>query len=92
MINPKTELVFHFFRHGQSEANVKSEFISGDEDSPITHLGIKQAKALGQRLKKENLTFFRVFCSPLQRVVLTAKIVCSVTEHDFKKAIMVSGS
>lgn len=89
MIGLKTELVFHFFRHGQSEANVKNEFISGDEDLPITLLGIKQAKALGERLKKENLPFDQIYRSPLQRVVLTAKTVCAVAGYDFKKAVTV---
>lgn len=89
MISPKTELIFHFFRHGQSEANVKNEFIGGDEDSAITQVGVRQAKVLGQRLKEENLVFEQIYYSPLQRVVLTTKTVCGVAGYNFDKAIVV---
>ena len=88
MISPKTELRFYFLRHGESEDNTNLEVIGG-KDPQITMLGLKQAKALGIRLSKENIKFDKIFCSPLQRVVHTCKAVCANLLFDFRKVVIV---
>lgn len=88
MISPKTELHFYFFRHGESEDNTNLEFVGG-KDPQITGLGLKQAKALGLRLSKENIKFEKIYCSSLQRVVHTCKAVCANILFDFRKVVIV---
>ena len=92
MISPKTELRFYFLRHGESEDNTNLEVIGeviGGKNPQITELGLRQAKALGFRLSKENIKFDKIYCSPLQRVVHTCKAVCANTLFDFRKVIIV---
>ncbi len=43
-----------FARHGQSEKNA-ADIIAGDFNSPLTALGGKQAKELGERLKNKDI-------------------------------------
>ncbi len=88
MIHPKTELCFHFFRHGESVNNTKPEFF-GEKDPEITSLGLKQARALAARLDKEKIKFNGIYCSGLLRVVYTTKVVCSVIKYDFSDVVVV---
>lgn len=57
-------------RHGQSEWNLKNLF-TGWRDVGLTEQGIKEAKAAGQRLKGEGLTFNTCFTSALIRAQRT---------------------
>jgi broad specificity phosphatase PhoE len=65
---------FTFLRHGQSEGNVKMLF-QGQLDFPLSDLGHRQAKALGQRWQREQRTFDRIIASPLSRAYQTAEHV-----------------
>ncbi len=89
MINSNTEFAFHFFRHGESRDNTNLEFIGG-KDPEITPLGVRQARALGLRLKKEKIKFDGLYCSSLQRVTHTARVVCGVADYNFDKVVVVS--
>ena len=72
----KNERNLYFIRHGESESNVLPEFAAGhNDDAPLTKLGEKQAKALGERLKEEKIQFDFVFTSQLVRATKTAKIM-----------------
>ena len=61
-------------RHGQSEANAGlTEFL----DSPLTPLGVEQARRTAQRLRGEGLT--QAYVSPLRRTLETITPFCTAT-------------
>jgi len=61
-------------RHGQSEANAGlTEFL----DSPLTPLGVAQARRTAQRLRGEGLT--KAYVSPLRRTLQTIAPFCEET-------------
>jgi probable phosphoglycerate mutase len=57
-------------RHGQTEANLTKRW-QGQGDSPLSALGVEQARLLGQRLGQR--TYTRVVSSDLSRAVDTAR-------------------
>lgn len=70
-------------RHGQSEANLAGRSL-GQGDSPLTELGQRQASAVAEALRGEQIA--RVLSSPLSRSADTASAVagkheCVVEEH-----------
>ena len=68
----------YLIRHGQTNRNIEAnEYIGQPEEEPLTELGRKQASLLGERLKKENLTFKEIYCSPYSRAKETCEIACS---------------
>ena len=58
-------------RHGQIQANVDGLW-HGSTDSPLTEFGVAQAKETGRHLSQQ-LPFDKVFSSPLQRCLDTAR-------------------
>ena len=62
----------YIVRHGQTEFNLERK-IQGWCDSPLTELGIKQAKCVGLGLK--DLDFVGCACSDKQRAIDTAKYI-----------------
>lgn len=66
-------------RHGQTEWNIKG-IRQGHFDSKLTDAGIAQARALGQRLARENFT--ALYSSDLGRAVQTATAVSDLTGHE----------
>ena len=73
---PRTQLII--VRHGQTEWNIK-KIRQGHLDSPLTTKGRVQARALGQRLAREQ--FSAIYSSDLGRAVETAEEVAKVTGH-----------
>lgn len=69
-------------RHGQTEFNVQRR-LQGRMDSPLTDLGVAQARRMGETLRgvvgPEGLT---VISSPLGRARRTAEIVCETLGLD----------
>ena len=65
-------------RHGQTEWNIKG-IRQGHLDSPLTHRGLAQAKALAKRLAREK--FSLLYSSDLGRAVDTAREIANVTGH-----------
>ena len=61
-------------RHGQSEWNLKNLF-TGWKDPGLTEVGIKEARAAGQRLKAKGIGFDKVFTSALTRAQHTTDLV-----------------
>jgi 2,3-bisphosphoglycerate-dependent phosphoglycerate mutase len=61
-------------RHGQSEWNLKNLF-TGWKDPDLSELGIKEARAAGQRLKAKGLKFDVCFTSALTRAQHTLKLI-----------------
>src|SRR5689334_25302657 len=66
-------------RHGQTEWNTRG-IRQGHLDSALTEKGIVQAKALAQRLAREN--FAALYCIDSWRAVQTAKEIANVTGHE----------
>lgn len=64
-------------RHGQTEFN-RERRLQGRLDSPLTELGIEQARRMGRRLKAfvDEPALWSIASSPLGRAVRTAEIVC----------------
>lgn len=59
-------------RHGESEWNRIGRY-QGQQDAPLSELGLRQAEALAERLRTEPLD--AIFASPLQRAARTAETV-----------------
>ena len=62
----------YFVRHGQTVWNVEKRF-QGLSDSPLTELGITQAKLLGEKLK--NIKFDTFYSTSLKRAYDTANYI-----------------
>lgn len=64
----------YLIRHGETVWNTEKRF-QGAMDSPLTELGIRQAKKLGERLKNTHFNAF--YSSPAGRAMSTARLVIS---------------
>ena len=62
----------YFVRHGQTIWNVEKRF-QGLSDSPLTELGITQAKLLGEKLK--DIKFDKFYSTSLKRTYDTANYI-----------------
>ena len=67
----------YFVRHGETRFNLYHK-IQGRCDSPLTELGVRQAKALCDYFKKKDISFSQAFSSPQERACDTLEII---TEH-----------
>jgi broad specificity phosphatase PhoE len=68
----------YFIRHGESEANERNQF-AGHQDSPLTRLGIEQARQAGRTIARKGLVFDEIHVSPLQRARFTAQKITEVS-------------
>lgn len=64
----------YIMRHGQTLFNVQKK-IQGWCDSPLTELGIKQAKIAGQYFRDHQITFDAAYCSTSERASDTLELV-----------------
>lgn len=64
-------------RHGQNKDNAQG-ILNGHRDFPLTELGRKQARELGEGIKSAGLTFDVVYSSPLLRAHETATIASKI--------------
>lgn len=69
-------LRIYLTRHGQSEDNANNVF-NHRLGNPLTELGQKQAIKLTKKLKALKIIFDKVYCSPLERALETARVVSS---------------
>jgi len=63
----------YFVRHGESVANLTSEFSCRGFKHPLTSKGVEQAQLLARNLAFRRIA--RIYSSPLQRAVQTAEIL-----------------
>ncbi|HZD39770.1 MAG TPA: histidine phosphatase family protein [Terriglobales bacterium] len=66
-------------RHGETLWNIKG-IRQGHLDSPLTESGMVQARALGERLSREEFT--ALYSSDLGRAVKTAERIAALTGHE----------
>ncbi|MFT4715787.1 MAG: broad specificity phosphatase PhoE [Paracoccaceae bacterium] len=73
----------YVLRHGQTEWNSQGRF-QGQLDSPLTELGVNQAKQQGVLLGKLSLDFGQTdaFCSPQLRASRTARLAGLTARSD----------
>lgn len=64
----------YLMRHGQTLFNQRRK-IQGWCDSPLTELGIKQARVAGQYFKEHNINFDKVYCSTSERASDTLEMI-----------------
>lgn len=69
--------MIYLIRHGQTEKN-RQHVLLGRSDVPLNETGIAQARAAAESLKA--VRFDRVFTSPLQRAVQTARLIAPYSE------------
>lgn len=62
----------YIIRHGQTDWNVEGRY-AGRMDIPLNRTGIKQAEEIREKLK--DITFDKVYSSPLSRTYQTARII-----------------
>jgi 2,3-bisphosphoglycerate-dependent phosphoglycerate mutase len=74
MAEPASKYHITFLRHGESVGNAEDRF-QGQADFPLTEKGRDQACALGERWKREDVTFDLCVASPLLRARQTAEII-----------------
>ena len=73
-------MALYFLRHGESQANVKRVFAGQKDDTPLTDLGIKQAKEAGNELKNTEIN--KIISSRLKRAFDTSIEVAKSIELD----------
>ena len=66
---------FYLLRHGESEANVAGVAAGGGSDSALTPRGQQQAETLATVIDRLAVRPSRIYASPMQRALNTAKIV-----------------
>jgi 2,3-bisphosphoglycerate-dependent phosphoglycerate mutase len=69
-----TDRLLVLVRHGQSEWNLKNLF-TGWRDVELTEKGIAEARAAGQKLKAQGVTFDAAYTSDLKRAQNTLKLI-----------------
>jgi len=73
---------FYIVRHGESEANVRRAMAGGNLDSPLTKIGIGQAKDLANVIHHLPLKPSRIYYSPSQRAKHTAEHINDALKLD----------
>jgi len=68
----ETYCTLYIVRHGETEWNVK-RLLQGQQDSPLTENGLRQAKDLGEKMK--DIRFDAAFSSDATRAIRTAELI-----------------
>lgn len=71
---------FYLMRHGQTLFNQQGR-IQGACDSPLTDLGIAQAKAAYHYFKNQGISFTHIYSSTQERACDTAEIATGCTDY-----------
>ena len=75
----------YIVRHGETDWNKLKRF-QGNIDIELNEKGRELAGLLGARLEKENITFERIYSSPLNRAYETA---CLIRGHQNVKILII---
>ncbi len=75
-------LNLYLFRHGETEYNITGNKIGGRSNHlELSERGVKQARALGERLLREGIMFDELHSSTAVRAMATAEIVARTIEY-----------
>ena len=66
--------MIYIIRHGQTDMNLANR-MQGRSEHPLNEKGREQAREAAKRLKEQGIVFDKIYSSPLERAVETAKIV-----------------
>ena len=72
-------IFLYIVRHGKTISNLEAK-VHGWTDSPLSELGISQAKKVGEGLK--NITFKAAYSSDIKRAADTAKIILNANKNE----------
>ncbi len=64
--------MLYVIRHGETELNSK-HVLQGRSDNPLNEMGFKQADEASAWFKNENISFSKIYSSPLIRAIQTAE-------------------
>jgi len=67
-------LKIYLIRHGQDQDNADG-ILNGRRDKPLTELGVRQANEIAAKIKGADISFDKVYSSPLKRAYQTAEII-----------------
>ena len=70
----------YLVRHGQTDWNNERR-MQGHKNIPMNEVGIQQINDLADRIKKEDIRFDRLICSPLDRAKKSAEIIKDKTGY-----------
>ena len=77
---------FYVLRHGQTLFNRQGR-IQGQSDSPLTELGIRQAKQVRAYFKQLGLSFDSLYSSPSERACDTVQLATGRTDYQRLKGL-----
>lgn len=78
----------YFVRHGESIFNKSSSWVGSSIESPLTELGISQAKQTASDIISQGLKFDLIISSPLIRALDTATIICNIIQYPIKNLVI----
>ncbi len=79
--------MIYIVRHGQTELNQRS-VLQGRSNHPLTDLGREQASAVGDAFREAGIVFDKVYTSPLDRAIETAKLVAGDVPIECEDALI----
>lgn len=79
--------MIYIVRHGQTELNQRS-VLQGRSNHPLTDLGREQASAVGDAFRDAGIVFDKVYTSPLDRAIETAKLVAGDVPIECEDALI----
>lgn len=71
--------MIYIVRHGQTQMN-SAHALQGRSNLPMNEHGVEQANTVARQLRERGISFARVYASPLQRAVHTARIIAPEAE------------
>ena len=79
--------MIYIVRHGQTELNQRS-VLQGRSNHPLNEVGREQAQSVGDAFRAAGIVFDKVYTSPLDRAIETAKIVAGDVPTECEEALI----
>ena len=71
-------MIFYLVRHGQTDWNIEKR-MQGHSDVPMNETGLRQIRALADKLAESRISFDRLISSPLVRAKESAELIAKRT-------------
>ena len=72
----------YLLRHGVTDNN-QGHIFQGQIDTPLNDDGMREAREEGSLVRSAELTFTKIYCSPLIRALVTCELVTGVPRNQF---------